>query len=262
MPTRIDHLVIAVADPDGAAALLERELGLRATGGGDHGRLGTFDRLVWLGDTYLELIGVRDATLAAGSWVGAPTVRALAEGGGLATWAVATDRLDAEVDRLRTGGADIGGPLDGERTRSDGRVVRWRLAAASRLGPLDPPFLIEHDGTAAEWTPAEREARAAERHPIGGPVRFERLELAVVETKRSSMRLLVGAGIGPFRPSLAGGGARDAAIGAATLRLVPTRPPGGPPVATVVLRVAGGPSGELRRGELLGCRWVVLGGGR
>ncbi|MFM2105293.1 MAG: hypothetical protein RL338_325 [Chloroflexota bacterium] len=262
MPTRIDHLVIAVADPDGAAALLERELGLRATGGGDHARLGTFNRLVWLGDTYLELIGVRDPTLAAASWVGAPTVRTLAAGGGLATWAVATERLDVEVDRLRAGGADLAGPLDGERTRPDGRVVRWRLAAASRLGPLEPPFLIEHDGAAAEWTPAERAARAAEAHPIGGPVRLERLELPVAETHRIGMRLLVGAGIGPFRPSLAGRGARDAAIGAATLRLVPTRPPGDPPVATVVLRVAGTPAGELRCAELLGCRWLVLGGGR
>jgi hypothetical protein len=93
-------------------------------------------------------------------------------------------------------------------------------------------------------------------------VRLERLELPVAETHRIAMRLLVGAGIGPFRPSLAGRGARDAAIGGATLRLVPTRPPADPPVATVVLRVAGTPAGELRRSELLGCRWVVIGGGR
>jgi hypothetical protein len=32
----IDHLVIAVADPDDAAAQLEADLGLEATGGGRH----------------------------------------------------------------------------------------------------------------------------------------------------------------------------------------------------------------------------------
>ena len=47
----IDHLVIAVADPDYAATQLELEVGLKATGGGRHKTLGTFNRLVWLGDS-------------------------------------------------------------------------------------------------------------------------------------------------------------------------------------------------------------------
>jgi hypothetical protein len=34
------------------------------------------------------------------------------------------------------------------------------LAVPPRLGPEDPPFLIEHDPEAAEWTPDERAARA------------------------------------------------------------------------------------------------------
>src|SRR5512146_131495 len=91
--TGIDHLVIACPDPDAAAGRLEREVGLRARGGGRHESLGTFNRLVWLGDSYLELIGVADRALAESSWIGAPTVRALDGGGGLATWAAATDDL-------------------------------------------------------------------------------------------------------------------------------------------------------------------------
>ena len=61
----IDHVVLAVDDPDAAAAELEAKLGLAATGGGRHEALGTFNRLVWLGDSYLELIGVFDRELAA-----------------------------------------------------------------------------------------------------------------------------------------------------------------------------------------------------
>ena len=68
-------------------------------GGGRHETLGTFNRLVWLGDTYLELIGVFDRAIAERSWVGAPTVRALDAGGGLATWAVATDDIDGRCRR-------------------------------------------------------------------------------------------------------------------------------------------------------------------
>ena len=56
----IDHLVIAVADPDAAAAVMEADLGLAVTGGGRHEDGGTFNRLAFLGDTYLELIGVFD----------------------------------------------------------------------------------------------------------------------------------------------------------------------------------------------------------
>ncbi len=91
---------------------------------------GTFNRLIWLGDSYVELIGVFDPVLAAASWLGAPIVRALETGGGLATWAIATDDIDGDLARLRSTATDLTAPIDGERRRPDGEVVRWRLAAA------------------------------------------------------------------------------------------------------------------------------------
>src|SRR5436305_10254030 len=107
MLTGIDHLVIAVEDPDAAADELAETLGVPAGGGGRHDHLGTYNRLIWLGDTYLELIGVFDPIVAATSWVGAPTLRALEDGGGLATWAIATDSIDEDVARLRARGSDV-----------------------------------------------------------------------------------------------------------------------------------------------------------
>ena len=103
----IDHLVIAVADPDGAADEVARALGLVPGGGGRHEQLGTFNRLIWLGDSFLELIGVFDPVLAAASWIGAPAERALEAGGGLATWAVATDDIDGDIARLRSTATDL-----------------------------------------------------------------------------------------------------------------------------------------------------------
>ena len=74
----IDHLVIACADPDVAAAEFESSLGLVATGGGRHEGLGTFNRIVWLADgSYIELIGIDDADAAREQPVGAATLRAL-----------------------------------------------------------------------------------------------------------------------------------------------------------------------------------------
>ena len=114
---------------------------------GDMIALGTFNRLVWLGDTYIELIGVFDRDLAAASWVGAPTLRALDTGGGLATWAMASDDLDADVARLRAAGSALAEPVSGERRRHDGDIVRWRLSAGAdpRAGSAAVPHRTRHD---------------------------------------------------------------------------------------------------------------------
>jgi hypothetical protein len=248
--TGIDHLVIAVREPDAAADELERLVGLRATGGGRHESMGTFNRLAWLGDTYLELIGVWDAGLAGTSWVGRPTLATLAERGGLATFALGSDGLDEDVARFRSLGAPWEGPIRGERTRPDGRTVRWANAMPGELGPDRPPFVIEHDMTAAEWTPAERSERAAQEHPIGGPVRLEVLELAVPDVRQVVDRYRRAFGLA-FRPSLSGGGARDLNIGHQVLRL---RRGDGP--ATVRVHA---PGVADRTTGVLGVQWVVRG---
>ena len=247
----IDHLVIAVADPDAAAAELERRLGLRPDGGGRHDALGTFNRLVWLGDTYLELIGVFDTALAGGSWLGAPTLRALERGGGLASLALATDDIETEVATLRTRGSDLAEPIAGKRARPDGRLVRWQLSTPPRLDPDRPPFLIEHDVRAAEWMPEDRVERAA------GPARLTVVELAVDDVNRTIQAWLRTVGL-RFRPSLAGGGARDSDVGSQIVRLRPRRP-GSPAgvVTTVHLTIAGASHSDV---DLLGIRWRVATG--
>jgi hypothetical protein len=247
MLTGIDHLVIAVADPDAAVTQLHARLGLEPGGGGRHERLGTFNRLVWLGDTYLELIGVFDRDLAVASWIGAPTLRALEAGGGLATWAVATDDIWADVTRLRAIASGLAEPIDGERHRPDDRTVRWRLSAAARLDPDQPPFLIEHDLAGAEWTSAERAERAE------SPARLTALEIAVGDVNRTIQSFLRVAGL-RFRPSLAGGGARDADVGRQTVRLRPRRDPTAP-TATVHLTTRAPIDGAETDLEVLGVRW-------
>ena len=176
----IDHLVIAVRDPDAAAAEFEEMLGLAATGGGRHERAGSFNRLIFLGDSYIELIGIRDRALAAANPIGAAAVTALDAGSvGLVTWAIATDGARREVASLRVAGSPIGDAVPGERHRPDGGVVRWHTAAAAPLGPGRPPFLIEHELAGPEWGEEARRARAAFVHPFGGAAQLIGLELAV-----------------------------------------------------------------------------------
>jgi|SRR5579862_3565498 len=259
MPAAIDHILVACPDPSAAAAELEGRLGLAATGSGRHTALGTFNQLIWLGDSFIELIGIEARKLAEASWIGRPVLRAADAGGGFAMWAAATTGLRSEVASLRGLGSDLREPVDGERIRPDGRIVRWTLAVASSTGPLEPPFLIEHDLSAAEWSPAEQAERAAQHHPLGGSVRFETLELPAADIPRATRGYLRTVGIGPFRPSLAGQGARDATVGPHTIRFVPSRAIGWP-LVTVHLRATldGVPAGtEVRNLELFGCRWII-----
>lgn len=184
MISGIDHLVIAVRDVAAAEAELAAVVGIACTGGGRHEAMGTFNRLAFLGDTYLELIGVFSRELVVSSTTFAVGNAALAhlESGreGLATYALATDDVRGDAARLRAAGSLIDEPVDGARRRPDGETVRWTTAFPP-LGPDRPPFLIEHEMAGAEWGDAARAARAAFRHPAGGAVRLEALELPVAD---------------------------------------------------------------------------------
>lgn len=249
----IDHLVLAVPDPDVAAAGLEQALGLAATGGGRHDRSGTRNRLVFLGDSYLELIGVEDPALAVGP-IGAAVVGALEAGApGLVTVALATQDLGAVVERLRRAGSPISDAVPGDRVRPDGQVVRWLVAFPPRLGPAEPPFLIEHELAGPEWGDEARAARAVQLHPFGGRARLVGLELAVADPVAVAVAWGVAAGVafgpGPGPDPLD----REARVGEQSIRLVPPTP-GDPPARIGILGVDGGREHVLV--ERFGCRFV------
>ncbi len=229
MLTGIDHLVIAVADPDAAAADFEAALGLAATGGGRHEQAGTFNRLIFLGDTYLELIGVWDRALASANPIGAAALAALEAGTpGLVTWAIATDDARHDVAALRAVGSAIGDAVAGERIRPDGGVVRWQVATAPPLAIDRPPFLIEHELGGPEWSDEARHARASFVHPFGGKAHIVGLELAVARPADVAAEFARTVGVA-FRPAPgAGPGELEALVGDHSLRLVSSSAGSGP----------------------------------
>jgi Glyoxalase-like domain len=138
----LDHVLIAVSDLAAAAREIEARHGLASTEGGRHPGWGTANRIVPLGETYLELVAVVDKSEAAqspfGRWVAAVHPK-LAQPLG---WAVRTHQLDEVARRL-------GLTVDaGSRAGRDGRLVRWRLAGIEQAA-AEPsfPFFIEwaHD---------------------------------------------------------------------------------------------------------------------
>jgi Glyoxalase-like domain len=89
---RIDHVIYATRDLDAAAARLETALGVAAVAGGRHRGLGTHNRIVPLGGSYIEVLAVCDPEEAASSTLGAALQAHIEqEGDGLMGWAVAVD---------------------------------------------------------------------------------------------------------------------------------------------------------------------------
>ncbi len=181
MASGIDHLVVAVDDPDAAAAELTDSLGLAFTAGGRHAGLGTFNRIAFLGDAYLELMGVDDRAAATGWTIGAAAVRALERGGGFATYGLVDDAIRNTVARLQANGSGIGPVVHGSRERPDGEQVEWWTASPPQLGPDEPPFLIKH--LARRFGVGRRCPRCATRvrPPVGAPVRLLGIELGVAD---------------------------------------------------------------------------------
>ncbi len=173
----IDHIAIAVANPDSAAAELTQKVGLAFTAGGRHAGLGTFNRIAFLGDAYLELMGVEDAGLAANWPMGAATLRTLEQGGGFMTYALLDDAIRVTAPRLQANGSRIGPVVHGSRERPDGERVDWWTAMLPELGPDRPPFLIKHLYAGAEWGADARAARREFVHPLGSPAVIEQLRL-------------------------------------------------------------------------------------
>jgi hypothetical protein len=247
----IDHIVIACHDPDAAADLITAEVGLMAGGGGRHPRFGTFNRLIWLGDAYLELMGVSDPVLARGRGIGAATLELLEQGReGVASFAIASDRLTADIATLQAAGAPYDDPKPGERERPDGEVVRWATALPDRLGPDGLPFVIEHRYEGAEWGAAARAARAEVVHPFGGKAVLARLELAVTDPEAAAARIHAGVGLAVL-PSA--DRSRDLPIGPQLLRFVPGS--AAAPPSTIVIA---GTAGQPRSVDILGCRFLVV----
>lgn len=164
---RLDHIAVSARSLAEGTAAVEVALGVALAPGGQHPHMGTHNRLLGLGDIYLEVIAA-DPEAPAPAW---PRWFDLDRFDGpprLTNWIAACDDLEAEVT---LGPAGVGVPV--ALSRGD---FRWRMAvpATGRL-PFDDAFpaLIQWEGA----------AHPAARLPEAG-VRLIRLEVAHPEAAR------------------------------------------------------------------------------
>ena len=166
MISGIDHIVILVDDLDAAIEQYEN-LGFVVESGGRHPRF-THNALISIGDgSYIELIAFYDLDGAdAHRWF-----KYREANGGLIDYAVLTDNLQSEIDRLKSAGIEYKGPNEGARKRPDGEEIAWKTATpADGLAGL--PFLIE-DVT-------HRDLRVPDGAGVAHPNGVESLETLVV----------------------------------------------------------------------------------
>jgi len=160
----IDHVILVTRNVDACAARVLSATGLDSLAGGDHEDWGTTNRLVSVGNQYVEILGVKSLEVAEGHPIGQWVAGQSVEADRLVAVAMATDDLDQVCSRLQLT------PVPGARQGSDGADISWRLAGVEAAITRGLPFFIE-------WTPpstgglpaaATRNDAAFERLDLGG----------------------------------------------------------------------------------------------
>ena len=138
MNIELDHVLVAVADLAKAGQEFVERHGLASIEGGRHPAWGTANRIVPLGDSYLELIAVIDAAKAAESAVGRWVTSGVTDPARPLGWAVRTSHLDEIARRL-----DLSVSA-GSRVTPDGGQLSWRTAGMDQaIAEPALPFFIE-----------------------------------------------------------------------------------------------------------------------
>ena len=150
MRTQLDHLVICVSDLDELADRLLDKWGLASVVGGRHQGHGTANRIVPLGDSYLEFVTVVDVEEAGTSRFGSFVAERMQSPPGVDALCLRTDKIDAVCSRLDLEATAM------SRETPDGTRLAWRLAGLERALNDGVPFFIQWE-VAEEGLPGRTE---------------------------------------------------------------------------------------------------------
>jgi Glyoxalase-like domain len=142
MLLRLDHLAVSCTRLGEGVAAMEALLGVPMAAGGQHAHMATHNRLLNLGDLYLEVIAV-DPTAPAPAWPRWFDLDRFSGTPRLTNWVAACDDLGAAIAASPAG---VGQPL--ALSRGD---YRWQMAVpGDGCLPFDGcfPALIQWEGAA------------------------------------------------------------------------------------------------------------------
>lgn len=163
MLTGLDHIIIGVHDLHEAARIFSERLGLAVSGGGTHPTGGTANRIIVIGDTYLELIAVRTPTEAQQNMVDR-----LTKGEGYLNFVLSSNDIQADSAAMTARGVQVIGPNEGSLKTADGRSRGWSRTDVERPELTQHyPFIIQHDSTGEERRSRLAGWQTPPEHPLG-----------------------------------------------------------------------------------------------
>lgn len=211
MPLRIDHVIAAGTDLDALEQVYTR-LGFFVTGGGTHPHLGTRNRIIVLGEGYIELLALdvperasqvlRQRLERAPGWIG---------------FAVQAADIEAEAASMRARGVGVLGPNPGRLVAPNGQARSWRVVTvgtADLWQSAEPlPFLIQHDANGEQHRQELAGAGGLASH-ANGAMRLTEVVVAVRDLDDAVRRYVVTYDLQPVATAQS-----DASLGARVLAL-------------------------------------------
>ncbi len=191
----LDHIIIGVNDLAGAEKVFSQQLGLAVSGGGIHPSGGTANRVIVIGDTYIELITVRAPEEAQQS-----LLDRLAKGDGYLNFVLASNDIEADSAAMRQRGVPIIGPVAGQLKSPDGHTRGWQRADIEHPELAQHyPFIIQHDSTGEERRFRLAGWRQPPEHPLGA-VKVLNATIAAKDLKEAAARFQHIYGLEPSEP--------------------------------------------------------------
>jgi catechol 2,3-dioxygenase-like lactoylglutathione lyase family enzyme len=155
---RFDHVVNVVKNLDKAVDRYTKA-GFAVIRGGRHPGAGVENALIGLADgAYIELFSFVDPSTPQPSH---PNWAMFAAGGGLATFWLGTETLEADIEKVRALGVTLEDARSGSRVRPDGYEVKFRLAVPSKVDYPYVPAII------TDVTPRSERLPPPAKHPNG-----------------------------------------------------------------------------------------------
>ena len=158
----IDHVSVCGSNLDMLRQAFT-DVGLTPYLGGPHGNGITQMAIIGFDDaSYLELI----APVKPGVTTGSNWAKYMSDDAATCAWAVGTNVLLQEVDRLKKAGISVMAPERGSRKRPDGMSIEWMTADVGNGTPGSTlPFIIE-DQTPRAWR--VQTSPSVQGAPVGG----------------------------------------------------------------------------------------------
>jgi len=145
LEVELDHIVNFLKKDPGKAVYDWEAYGLKAIPGGNHQVWGTWNSLMYFGLTYIEFLSINSEEKAAQS--DNPLIVQLTKDlenyEGLGQICFRTTNIISVKNKLRKLGYSVTQIYNGERKRSDGLVIRWKMLFIDSENGLPYPFFIE-----------------------------------------------------------------------------------------------------------------------